>query len=88
VVYDKSDEISLRMEVKGIIVEKCKYMDSKKLPLWLVFENAEPLGPPITIIFKCGDDLRQDVLTLQMIRLMDKVLPFFFSFFFLFKHVF
>jgi phosphatidylinositol-4,5-bisphosphate 3-kinase catalytic subunit alpha/beta/delta len=48
-------------------------MDSKKLPLWLVWQNEEPLGQPIYIIFKVGDDLRQDLLTLQMIRIMDKV---------------
>ena len=23
-------------------IAKCKYMDSKKLPLWLVFQNADP----------------------------------------------
>ena len=48
-------------------------MDSKKLPLWLVWKNADPLGEPILVIFKAGDDLRQDLLTLQMIRIMDKV---------------
>lgn len=34
-------------------------MVSKKLPLWLVFENADRNGAPITVIFKSGDDLRQ-----------------------------
>ena len=62
-----------RYEVKGLIIEKCRFMDSKKVPLWLVFENAEKIGNPITVMFKEGDDLRQDVLTIQMLRLMDKL---------------
>lgn len=61
------------MECSAIEVGKCKVMDSKKLPLWLVFRNANEDGDPIYIIFKAGDDLRQDLLTLQMLELMDNV---------------
>eukprot|EP01064_Diplonema_japonicum_P015114 TRINITY_DN22880_c0_g1_i1.p1 TRINITY_DN22880_c0_g1~~TRINITY_DN22880_c0_g1_i1.p1 ORF type:complete len:1152 (+),score=273.25 TRINITY_DN22880_c0_g1_i1:71-3457(+) len=62
-----------RMECSGIIIDKCKVMDSKKLPLWLVFKNADPMGDPIYVIFKAGDDLRQDLLTLQIIAMMDSI---------------
>jgi phosphatidylinositol-4,5-bisphosphate 3-kinase len=62
-----------KLEAKSLIVEKCKFMSSKKVPLWLVFENADSAGPPIYVIFKSGDDLRQDILTLQLLKIMDKV---------------
>ena len=56
----------------GINLAKCKVMDSKKLPLWITFDHSERYGQEIPIIYKSGDDLRQDMLTLQMLRLMDK----------------
>ncbi|GCC34161.1 hypothetical protein chiPu_0012634 [Chiloscyllium punctatum] len=52
-------------------VEKCKFMDSKMKPLWIVHKNQRYDGNPMGILFKNGDDLRQDMLTIQMIQLMD-----------------
>ena len=57
----------------GLVIEKCKSMDSAKAPLWLVFKNLDPRGDNIWLIFKSGDDLRQDLLTLQMLGIMDNI---------------
>jgi len=54
-------------------VECVRVMDSKKLPLWLKFTSSDSQATELHIIFKSGDDLRQDMLTLQLIRLMDQL---------------
>jgi phosphatidylinositol kinase/protein kinase (PI-3 family) len=35
-------------------------------PLFLSFDNNDTAGSPFKVIFKAGDDLRQDILILQM----------------------
>lgn len=39
-------------------VDKCRYMDSKMKPLWLVYNNKLLLGDTLGIIFKNGDGER------------------------------
>lgn len=65
--------IDSSISVKGIILEKCKVMGSKKVPIWLHLKNSDIGGVNEQLIFKCGDDLRQDILTLQLIRVMDSL---------------
>jgi phosphatidylinositol kinase/protein kinase (PI-3 family) len=71
---EKNKEVSLplnfKYRIKGLIVDKCRIMKSKKKPLWLTFENADPQGDPIVCMLKCGDDLRMDMVTLQLFQSM------------------
>ncbi|KAM4609720.1 phosphatidylinositol 4,5-bisphosphate 3-kinase catalytic subunit gamma isoform [Polymixia lowei] len=64
-----------RIKAGRILLEKCKVLASKKKPLWLEFcPMPSPVpGPPVGIIFKQGDDLRQDMLVLQTLVVMDSI---------------
>lgn len=62
-----------RIETTDFVYDKIKMMNSKKEPLWVELFNSVPGSPEMIFMFKSGDDLRQDILTLQLIRVMDKM---------------
>ncbi|CAC5389221.1 unnamed protein product [Mytilus coruscus] len=65
--------ITLMYKLDKIVEKSCKVMDSKKKPFWLEWTNADEKGQNIQLIYKCGDDLRQDMLTLQILEVMDTI---------------
>jgi hypothetical protein len=65
--------LNFKYRIKGIVADKCRIMKSKKKPLWLTFENSDPLGDPIVVMLKTGDDLRMDMVTLQLFKAMQTV---------------
>ncbi|XP_062564724.1 phosphatidylinositol 4-phosphate 3-kinase C2 domain-containing subunit beta [Armigeres subalbatus] len=58
-------------EVTGVVVRSCNYFNSNTLPLKVNFMGPDKAVVPA--IFKSGDDLQQDMLTIQMVRIMDKL---------------
>ena len=59
--------------VTDFVVEKASIFASAQRPLRLTF-SRQGSNDPYTVIFKSGDDLRQDQLVIQLITLMDKLM--------------
>ena len=59
--------------LKDFAYDKFSYFGSAKAPLFLKAHNNIPGFPLYSTIFKNGDDLRQDILTLQILAIMDRI---------------
>ncbi|KAJ2079831.1 Phosphatidylinositol (PI) 3-kinase [Coemansia sp. RSA 988] len=64
--------LSPDVEVVGIRAERASIFKSTMMPLFLHFVTSS--GGLYPVIFKAGDDMRQDQLVVQIITLMDRLL--------------
>ena len=59
----------LHLHLTSSTIPFCKVMDSKKAPLFLSLRSVDLGSPAVPLLFKSGDDLRQDQLMLQLMAL-------------------
>jgi hypothetical protein len=66
--------------VRGVVAERCRWLQSFTVPLWITLNTAAltpivpaPVGAVEQLIYKVGDDLRQDALTLLVLGAMNRV---------------
>ena len=65
--------LDVNLMLTGTIPEQSTVFMSKQYPLKVAFTTEDP-NLDYAMLFKNGDDLRQDQLIIQIIRLMDKLL--------------
>ncbi|KAI3378574.1 hypothetical protein SNEBB_007098 [Seison nebaliae] len=64
--------VDVGWQINSIIKSNCKRIPSKTNPIQLTFRNTAALID-ISLIYKIGDDLRQDMLAIQLIDLMNVI---------------
>ena len=64
--------LNARVQITGIVADKSSVFKSNMFPMLLYLQCAD--GGEYPVMFKDGDDMRQDQLVIQLFTLMDRLL--------------